>query len=117
MILQNNLLKVFVATSRKTHEAADGRLLWCDMDFYHTKQWQNIRERALKRDGYKCRECARFGKIRPATQVHHIKPIEEAPELKLDMDNLISLCMACHNKKHPEKGRNSLSVNRVDKLY
>lgn len=39
-----------------------------------------------------------------ATVVHHIKPLAGHPEMALDLDNLESLCDACHNKKHPEKG-------------
>ncbi len=39
-----------------------------------------------------------------ADMVHHIKPRDEYPELSLTLDNLISLCNACHNKEHPEKG-------------
>ena len=42
---------------------------------------------------------------RRATMVHHIKSIEERPDLALDLDNLRSLCSECHNVEHPEKGR------------
>ncbi len=34
----------------------------------------------------------------PADMVHHIKERSEYPELALTLDNLISLCNACHNK-------------------
>jgi predicted kinase len=34
--------------------------------------------------------------------VHHIKQLEEYPELALDPDNLVSLCNLCHNREHPE---------------
>ena len=40
----------------------------------------------------------------PADMVHHIKERTEYPELALTLENLISLCNACHNKEHPEKG-------------
>ena len=36
--------------------------------------------------------------------VHHIIPLEERPDLALDMDNLASSCDICHNQEHPEKG-------------
>lgn len=74
------------------------------MDFYKTQRWKNKRERILRRDGYLCRECKRFGKMVQATEVHHIKHADEYPELIWVDDNLISLCKGCHNKKHPEKG-------------
>ena len=33
---------------------------------------------------------------RIATQVHHKKPISEAPELRLEWSNLLAVCQACH---------------------
>lgn len=50
----------------------------------------------LQRDHYLCqihlsKQCTRI-----ATEVHHIKPLEEYPELALDMDNLLSTCWRCH---------------------
>lgn len=42
--------------------------------------------------------------------VHHKKHADEYPELAYDLDNLESLCEACHNKKHPEKGRKALKA-------
>jgi 5-methylcytosine-specific restriction endonuclease McrA len=36
--------------------------------------------------------------------VHHIIPLEDDPERGLELDNLMCLCEACHNKQHPEKG-------------
>ena len=78
--------------------------------FYKSRAWRNARAQALQRDGYLCRDCmeakARGEMIRPraATTVHHIQPVELRPDLRLDLDNLISLCDACHNKRHPEKG-------------
>ena len=78
--------------------------------FYLSRAWRNLRAQALERDHYLCQDClaekARGGMIRPrpATAVHHIKPRELYPELALDLDNLISLCDACHNRRHPEKG-------------
>ena len=72
--------------------------------------WRRARRQALERDLYLCTECAaawRRGELaapRPATVVHHIKPRSERPDLALELDNLQSLCDACHNKKHPEKG-------------
>lgn len=38
-----------------------------------------------------------------ASTVHHIKHVDERPELAFTDDNLISLCTGCHNKAHPEK--------------
>lgn len=78
------------------------------MSFYKSKQWVKKRERILKRDKYMCQNCKRYGKARQATTVHHIKHLEEFPELALVDENLISLCAECHNKAHPEKALKAL---------
>lgn len=59
----------------------------------------------LTRDHYLCQTCLRKGKLSIANTVHHIKPLEDYPELALDEENLESICPSCHNKEHPEKGR------------
>lgn len=68
--------------------------------FYKSKQWKRKREIILRRDEYQCQECRRYGKVTPATTVHHIFPLEIYPELKLVNDNLISLCNKCHESMH-----------------
>lgn len=73
---------------------------------YKGTRWKRKRESILRRDGYICRECRRYGKRVPATTVHHIKHADEYPALFYAEDNLVSLCASCHNKAHPEKGNN-----------
>ena len=78
--------------------------------FYKSGPWRALRLQALQRDHYICQDClaakARGEILRPKTAiiVHHILPRKDYPELELDLDNVISLCDACHNKRHPEKG-------------
>lgn len=77
-----------------------------DMAFdYNCKRWKRKREWILKRDGYMCQRCKRYGRQREAKTVHHIKHADEYPELAYKDDNLISLCDACHNAEHPEKAK------------
>lgn len=73
-------------------------------DFYKSARWKRIRSKVLRRDEYICQECKKYGRIKEATQVHHIEHLEDRPDLAYDLDNLISLCLGCHNKEHPEKG-------------
>lgn len=76
-------------------------------EFYNSVKWKRKREHILRRDGYHCQECMRYGKFTvQATEVHHIKHYEDYPELALVDTNLISLCKSCHNKAHPEKAKN-----------
>lgn len=72
---------------------------------YRCAKWRKQRERVLRRDGYMCQYCKRYGRRKTATTVHHIKHADEYPELAYTDSNLISLCDACHNKAHPEKAR------------
>ena len=55
-----------------------------------------------------CVECRKYGKMRPAKIVHHILPVKTHPELAWEDRNLESLCIACHAKMHPEKGRKGI---------
>ena len=73
---------------------------------YTSAKWKTTRNRVLRRDRYQCRICRRYGRNREALEVHHIQPVEIRPDLAFSMDNLVSLCHACHNKQHPEKARN-----------
>ena len=65
--------------------------------FYNSSDWKILSRKRLQDDGYKCVKC---GKI--ASEVDHIKPIQIPGgwELRLDIDNLQSLCIDCHNEKH-----------------
>ena len=78
-------------------------------NFYDSAKWRKKRKKILRRDGYLCVNCRRYGRTDTdgnpikAKTVHHIKHRDEFPELSLCDDNLISLCEACHNKEHPDK--------------
>lgn len=72
--------------------------------FYEEKRWRNKRTQILRRDKYLCQQCKRYGRLKPAVVVHHILHLEDRPDLAFDSANLVSLCLECHNKAHPEKG-------------
>lgn len=38
-----------------------------------------------------------------ATEVHHVRPLEDYPGLALDLDNLESLCRRCHERTKRRK--------------
>lgn len=77
--------------------------------FYTSAKWKRFRKRVLIRDDYTCQRCKRYGRLTPAREVHHIKHLEEFPELAYDPANCVSLCKGCHNLMHPEKGTKSIS--------
>lgn len=67
---------------------------------YKTKRWRRLREAVLRRDGYLCREWARYGKPVEANTVHHCWPIEDYPEYAWCLWNLIALSDDKHNAMH-----------------
>lgn len=67
---------------------------------YKSRRWRKLREAVLARDGYRCRECGRYGLAVNATVVHHAYPAEDYPELEWCPWNLVSLCGRCHNAMH-----------------
>ena len=64
------------------------------------KRWRRLRQQALKRDGFRCMEAARFGRIEEATHVHHIWPAEDYPEYAYCLWNLVSLSQGNHDAMH-----------------
>ena len=64
------------------------------------KRWRRLREQALRRDGYHCRESARYGKRVPAKTVHHVWPAEDYPEFAYCLWNLVSLSLEKHDAMH-----------------
>jgi 5-methylcytosine-specific restriction enzyme A len=57
--------------------------------------WQQLSVRYRKENPL-CVECAKRGIATAADEVHHIVPISEAPWLRLEVSNLMALCVACH---------------------
>lgn len=75
--------------------------------FRNSKQWQHKREHIRRRDGYMCRVCASGYSGRPVLyvpgeSVHHIEPLAEAWDKRLEDDNLICLCS--HHHEQAESG-------------
>ena len=62
-------------------------------------QEQKVRSMKAARDPI-CEMCLKEGIISSLDIVHHIKPIKSHPELRLVMENLLSVCVAHHNKLH-----------------
>jgi len=77
---------------------------------YNEARHKAWREKVLRRAGYLCEECKRYGRTDKdglpvaATTAHHIKHRDEYPELQYVVSNGLALCEACHNRAHPEKG-------------
>jgi DNA-directed RNA polymerase subunit RPC12/RpoP len=62
--------------------------------------WNKIRRKVLKRDGYKCTNCGVHTR-EAELHVHHITPISEGGTHSLP--NLTTLCYSCHNNEHSHR--------------
>lgn len=71
--------------------------------FYNSAAWRRARERALRRDGGLCQAHLALGKVRPGNHVDHIVPIEQDWARRLDLANLRTLCLPCHNAVRGEQ--------------
>lgn len=65
---------------------------------YGTDVWKRLREDQLLQEPF-CRECARRGVRRYATDVDHIRDHKGDWALFTDRSNLQSLCHSCHSRK------------------
>ena len=70
--------------------------------FHHSPRWRGLRLEAKRRDGWRCVRC----RSKVGLEVDHIQPVERRPDLALVLDNLQTLCKACHlDKTTRERGR------------
>lgn len=87
--------------------------------FYDTKEWRAKRDEILDKDK-ECQLCKARGEYSPAVIVHHVRHLEDAPELALcdtytdahgvERRQLISVCRDCHeNVCHPERLKHNSS--------
>jgi 5-methylcytosine-specific restriction enzyme A len=67
--------------------------------FYDSVAFRNCRQIKLCKDPW-CEKCLKRDVYTPANIVHHVKPIEDYPELRLDIDNMESNCASCHSRWH-----------------
>ncbi|MEW5987664.1 MAG: DEAD/DEAH box helicase [Chloroflexota bacterium] len=98
---------------RLTEELVEAGLLLRPNDY--GPNWEQQRQKALARDGYRCRVCGATaenpaGFLKPAgfsLHVHHVRPFRdfgyapgenEAYRQANELDNLITLCPSCHRQ-------------------
>ena len=67
--------------------------------FYRSKEWLNKRRYIIERDMGLCIDCL-ISKEEPVDEkiVHHIEPVKDNWNRRLENNNLISVCDSCHKK-------------------
>ena len=71
-------------------------------DYINSEEWQELRQKILKRDGYKCQICNKS-----ANHVHHLTYVHFTKEY---MFELVSLCEMCHIiEYHSQKAKDAVN--------
>lgn len=78
--------------------------------FRKSREYWEWRKQILQRDAYKCQY---LGCNLETNIAHHIKPIKDFPELKLDVDNGMAVCHSHHMLIHKNLKDEKLK-NRMD---
>jgi 5-methylcytosine-specific restriction endonuclease McrA len=82
---------------RRTYERERGRQRRAEsaaVQARGSRLWQQVREIAKRRDGYRCRQCGSAEKI----EAHHRVPLAHGGAA-FDLANLVTLCADCHRKE------------------
>ena len=108
----NEKKKTPIDVRRKQSEARIGRFAgkdhwnWKDgitpfrIKFWHSKEYQEWRNKVFQRDNFTCQICGtRGGKL----EAHHLLRFVDYPKLRLEISNGITLCKKCHRKLHRTK--------------
>jgi len=68
--------------------------------FTQNNSWWELRAKAYARDKGVCQALIRGTRcLKPGSEVHHIQPLNAGGTNNLS--NLILLCQACHDRRHP----------------
>ena len=65
------------------------------------RAWKRIRDRYIKSHPL-CEECEKQGRLTPAEEVHHIRPLSKGGGN--EKSNLMALCKSCHSRITVESG-------------
>ena len=71
--------------------------------YTYPEDWETLRRRVYRRDGYRCTRCHEKG---IELHAHHVIPLRQGGTN--EMRNLTTLCADCHAREHPHMRRNRL---------
>ena len=66
----------------------------------NSREYQEWRACVFERDHYTCQNC---GQVGGTINAHHIKSFKDYPDLRLEVNNGITLCLKCHKLAHGKK--------------
>lgn len=86
-----------IADYQKQHPRWQGKRFDTPTSIRLSSEYKDWRDSVFIRDNYTCQICGeRGGRL----NAHHIKPFAKYPELRLSIDNGITLCESCHKEAH-----------------
>ena len=72
----------------------------------YRKHWAAVRRAVFERDGWRCVQCGRVGRL----EADHITPLQREPgQDPYDPNGLQSLCRGCHVEKTSRENRRELT--------
>ena len=84
------------------------------MSRHHThvnaRRWAAVRRAVFERDGWRCVECRRGGRL----EADHITPMQREPgQDPYDINGLQALCRSCHIEKTARENRRPLTADEA----
>lgn len=93
-----------------THNWWKGGITPENFAFRGKAKYMDWRKEVFTRDDYTCQKCnERGGNL----HAHHIKSFSQYSDLRLDIDNGITLCKKCHREFHKENGYSNLPIIKL----
>jgi 5-methylcytosine-specific restriction endonuclease McrA len=62
-----------------------------------SRKYKEVRLKKLAMDGFVCYYCGYEGKD---MTIDHVIPVSKAPELAIDINNMVSACKPCNSRKN-----------------
>jgi len=90
-----------IRRASRRYEEAQGRLRKLGVieeRGVYPRNWDSLRRNVYARDRHRCKRCGRKGGRRVALHAHHIVPLSQGGTNSID--NLITVCGACHRQIH-----------------
>ena len=61
----------------------------------NARRWAHVRRQALERDGWRCRQCGKPGRL----EAHHEPPLRKGAD-PYDLAGILTYCRGCHVERH-----------------
>lgn len=89
----------FLEISGENHHNWKGGITPYRIAFWQSPEYKEWRRKVFERDSYTCKFCgisSKSARKRVCLEAHHIKKFSSYPELRLVVENGITLCKPCH---------------------